>query len=391
MIRLATALVIAGSLAQVARAETQADIAKQENEDGKALMFQGNYKGATEKFRDAADRAPEAKYFFNLCSSVYAQGIFGEALTACNNADKLNPDDKLKDQLSKLEDKIKGDAAAQHIDLQPTGGGGGPTNVDPNAGSGAAPDPNANPDPNAGNGGTTSAGGGPVTTGGGGAQMQYAVGKPSTDIMAVAPPEHVYTWSLGFDIFGGGGRIGQAGVYGSAAGGARFRADYMLMPQYKVGVQGYLQIQHFNPGSMMLNANQLDIIDVGVAAYKHFCIAQSRLCVTPLAGVQLALMSPAGESDGEGSQVFNYAAAGARLEVALQYAIGRRLEHVISAQVGANLYTPVLSSPDDTSTGLGPASSIGLGTGGAAAYLGLGYTYRFDTPLGAGTPFVILE
>jgi len=393
MIRLATAIVIAGSLAHVARAETQAEIAKQENEDGKALMFQGNYKGATDKFRDAADRAPEAKYFFNLCSSVYAQGIFGEALTACNNADKLNPDDKLKDQLSKLEDKIKSDATAQHIDLQPTGGGGGPTNVDPNAGSGA-PDPNANPnpDPNAGNGGTTSAGGGPVTTGGGGAQMQYAVGRPSTDIMAVAPPEHNYTWTLGVDVFGGGGRIGQSGTYGTVSGGVRLRADYMLMPQYKVGVQGYLQIQHFNPGSMTTSAGQstLDVIDVGVAAYKHFCIAQSRLCLTPLAGIQLALMSPANESDGEGSQVFNYAAAGARLEVALQYALGRRLEHVIGLQVGANLYTPVLSSPQDGS-GLGPASSIGLDSGGAAVYVGLGYTFRFDTPLGMGTPFVILE
>jgi tetratricopeptide (TPR) repeat protein len=391
MIRLATAIVIAGSLAQVARAETQAEIAKQENEDGKALMFQGNYKGATEKFRDAADRAPEAKYFFNLCSSVYAQGIFGEALTACNNADKLNPDDKLKDQLSKLEDKIKGDAAAQHIDLQPTGGGGGPTNLDNPVGSGGAPDPNANPDPNAGNGGTTTAGGGPVTTGGGGAQMQYAVGKPSTDIMAIAPPEHNYTWTLGFDIFGGGGRIGQSGVYGNTSGRARVRAASLLMPQYKVGVQAYLQIQHFNPGSQMTGAGQntLDIFDVGVAAYKHFCIAQSRLCVTPLAGVQLALMSPANEMDGAGSQVFNYAAAGGRLEVALQYAIGRRLEHVIGVQAGVNVYTPVLSSPAD-GTGLGPASAIGLDAGGAAAYVGLGYTYRFDTPLG-GTPFVILE
>ena len=120
MTRLAVAFAVAGVLvAQVAYAETQAELAEKENEDGKALMFQGNFKGATEKFRDAADRAPEAKYFFNLCYSVYQQGIFGEALTACNNADKLNPDDTLKGKLSKLEDQIKTDAAAQHVDLQP--------------------------------------------------------------------------------------------------------------------------------------------------------------------------------------------------------------------------------------------------------------------------------
>jgi hypothetical protein len=33
---------------------------------------------------------------------------------------------------------------------------------------------------------------------------------------------------------------------------------------------------------------------------------------------------------------------------------------------------------------------IGLDRGGAYAYLGFGYTYRFDTPLGAA-PFVTLE
>jgi hypothetical protein len=396
MTRLAVAFALAGSLAaQVARAETQAEIAEKENEDGKALMFQGNYKGATEKFRDAADRAPEAKYFFNLCSSVYAQGIFGEAITACNNADKLNPDDTLKGKLAKLEEKIKGDAAAQHIDLQPTGGGGGPTNVDPNGGT-PPPDPNGNggtppPDPNAGNGGTTVGGGGPVTTGGGGAQMQYAVGRPSQDIMAMTAPEHNYTWTLGVDVFGGGGRIGQPNVYGSTSGGIRVKADYMLVPQLKVGGEGYVQIQHFGQGNASNDTTMatLDIIDVGVAIYKHFCVAQSRLCLTPLAGVQLALMSPANESDGEGSQVFNYAAVGGRLEVALQYALGRRLEHVISLGVGANLYSPVLSSPQD-GTGLGPASEIGLDAGGIAGYLSLGYTFRFDTPLGAG-PFITLE
>jgi tetratricopeptide (TPR) repeat protein len=399
------AFALAGTLAaQVALAETQAEIAEKENDDGRALMFQGNYKGATEKFRDAADRAPEAKYFFNLCSSVYAQGIFGEAITACNNADKLNPDDTLKGKLSKLEDKIKSDAAAQHIDLQPTGGGGGPTNVDPNAGTGTPP-PDGNggnngtppPDGNGGNngnggtGGTTVAGGGPVTAGAGGAQLQYAVGRPSQDIMAMTPPEHNYTWTLGVDFFGGGGRIGQPNFYGSSSVGIRVKADYMLIPQLKVGAEGYLQYQHFGQGN---NANDtamatLDIFDLGVAAYKHFCIAQSRLCLTPLAGVQLALMSPANESDGEGSQVFNYAAVGGRLEVALQYALGRRLEHVISIAAGANLYSPVLSSPTDGS-GLGTASEIGLDAGGVAGYLSLGYTFRFDTPLGSA-PFITLE
>ncbi|HEY1550212.1 MAG TPA: hypothetical protein VGG28_20430 [Kofleriaceae bacterium] len=394
------AFAVAGVLvAQVAYAETQAELAEKENEDGKALMFQGNYKGATEKFRDAADRAPEAKYFFNLCYSVYQQGVFGEALTACNNADKLSPDDALKGKLSKLEDQIKTDAAAQHVDLAPTGGGGGPTNLDnpvnppPNTGdTGNNPPPpntgetgNNPPPPNTGN-----TGGGPVSAGGG-AQMQYAVGRPTQNLMAITAPEHNYTWTLGVDFYGAGGQIGRSNVYGTAGGGFRVKADYLLLPQIKVGFQGYLQLTHFGQGSMDNNQGltTLDIFDVGVAAYKHFCIAQSRLCLTPLAGIQLSLMSPASETDGEGSQVFNYAAVGARLEVALNWALGRRLEHVLSLSVGANIYSPVLSSPADDS-GLGTAEMIGLDTAGVAGYVGIGYTYRFDTPLGMA-PFITLE
>jgi hypothetical protein len=140
--------------------------------------------------------------------------------------------------------------------------------------------------------------------------------------------------------------------------------------------------------SSQVAVTTLDIFDVGIAAYKHFCIAQSRLCLTPLAGVQLALMSPANETDGEGSQVFNYAAVGGRVEVALQYALGRRLEHVIGVGVGANLYSAVLSSPADG--GIGTPQAIGLDAGGAAGYLSIGYKFRFDTPLGAG-PFITLE
>jgi tetratricopeptide (TPR) repeat protein len=384
MNRLAVSFALAGSLvAQVARAESQAEIAEKENEDGKALMFQGNYKGATEKFRDAADRAPEAKYFFNLCYSVYQQGIFGEALTACNNADKLNPDDTLKGKISKLEDQIKTDAATQHVDLQPAGGGGGPTNE----GGGS-------PDPNNGGGGTTNegnptvGGGGPVSTGG--PPVQYAVGRPTQNLTTIAPPTHNYTWTLGVDFFGGGGRVGRDNVFGTSSGGVRLKADYMLVPQIKVGLQAYLQIQHFGQGTMGVGSalETLDVFDIGVAAYKHFC-GTSRLCLTPLAGIQLSLMSPADDMDGEGSQVFNYAAVGGRLEVALSYALGARLEHVLSLQVGANIYSPVLASPADGS-GLGTAGEVGLDTGGAAGYVGLGYTYRFDTPLGQA-PFITLE
>jgi len=371
MNRLAVGFVLASSIfATMARAETQAEIAAKEDDEGKVLIANGNYKDATEKFRSAADRAPEAKYYFHLCASVYQQGIFGQALTACNNADKLNPDDALKAKIAKLEDKIKSDAAAQHIDLNPTGvgGGGGPTNV----GSGGT-------DPN---GGTNVMGSGAPPP----PQPQYAVGRPTQNLLKAAPPEHSYTWTLGIDLYGGGGQVGQPNWYGASAGGFRIKGDYMLMPAQKLGAQIYLAETHFASGSDTLRiGDSLDIIDIGAAAYKHVC-AWGRLCLTPLAGAHLSLMSPANAMDGAGSQVFNYAAVGLRIEAALSYALGSRLEHVISVSLGLNAYSPVFSEPMDGLT----AAEQGLDKGGGVGYLGVGYTYRFNTPFGQA-PFVTLD
>ena len=53
--------------------------------------------------------------------------------------------------------------------------------------------------------------------------------------------------------------------------------------------------------------------------------------------------------------------------------------------VGVNAYSPVFSE-----SGFYAADMIELDKGGATAYAGLGYTYRFNTPLGA-SPFVTLE
>ncbi|MEO8840894.1 MAG: hypothetical protein ABI591_13155 [Kofleriaceae bacterium] len=368
-------MALAGSLyVSYAHAETQAEIAAKENEEGKDLMFAGNYKGASDKFRSAADRAPEAKYYFNLCTSLYQQGVFGAALTACNAGDNLSPDPKLKEKIAKTSDKIKSDAAGQHIDLAPTGtgGGGGPGDTPANGGTntmGSDQPPNT--------GGTT----GPTPL-----QPQYAVGRPTQNLIAASKPEHTYVWSLGVDLYGGGGRIGQSGAFGQSSGGVRIKGDYILNPALKLGLQGYLQFTHFGEGTdVAMTGNSLDIFDVGLAAYKHFCGTKA-LCLTPLLGVQLAFMSPANSTDSTGSQVFNYAAVGARAELALSYAFGMHYEHVVSLQAGVNVYSKVFSEPMDGTS----AAAFGLDAGGAAGYGGLGYTYRFDTPFGSA-PFVQLE
>ncbi|MBV8757893.1 MAG: hypothetical protein JO257_11470 [Deltaproteobacteria bacterium] len=369
-------------------AETQADIAARENDEGKQLMFQQKYADASAKFRDAAARTNEGKYYFNLCTSLYQEGKFGEAMTACNTADKNAPDDKLKEKVAKLREKIQTDAKAANVDVSGvgTGGGGGPTDL----GNPVGPDGgNGTPPPNGGNGTPPPNGGGPGP--GPGAPGMGAVAPPPQQALFIAKkPEHNYSWALGGEFFGGGGKIGQPDYYGSSAFGVRFHGDYLVKPASKIGVQGYLQITNFTAGSMQNpNVSTLDDFDLGVAGYKHICPIGGHLCFTPLVGVHLAFMSPAGMTDGAGSQVFNYTAAGGRLELALSYAFGSRFENVISAMVGANLYTKVFASPSDPSQGL-PADQIGLDAGGAIGYFGLGYTRRFDTPFGQ-TPFVTLE
>jgi hypothetical protein len=400
MSRITSCLVVAASLYATNARAGQAEIAAQLNEEGKNLMFGQKYAEASEKFAQAVARVPEPKYFFNLCMSRYQEGKFGDAITACESAQTNGADDTLKGKIGKLEDKIRDTAKQQGVTLTPTGGGASPGDtppVDPNAGGGTTT--------TTGDGTTTTTGGGTTTTGGGAVGTApapaFAVGRPpSQGLFMSGPPEHSYTWTLGIDLFVGGGKIGGTDMttntdyYGNAAGGFRIKSDYLLNAASKIGAQGYLQVTHLNANQVQMASTSavdtLDVIDLGVAAYKHFCQGSGRLCFTPLAGIQLALFSPAGSTDSEGSQAFNYSALGARVEAGLSYALGPRYEHVLSVQVGANLYTKPFASPSDCASTNSCADQIGLDAGGRFGYFGVGYTYRFNTPLGQA-PFVTLE
>lgn len=363
-----------GSLAEPALAQSQAEIAERLNEEGKELMYAEKYAEASAKFREAVARVAEPKYFFNLCTSRYQEGKFSEAVTACNAVEKNNPTPEQSAKAKKMLARIEEEAKAQGYELRPEGGGGGDTNLPPPGDPNAPPDPN-NPNPPP-----------PPPT------SDPVVGRPPAQgLFAAKSPDNKYTWTLGVDLFGGAGRIGSNRAYGTSTGGVRFKGDYLLDPNSRFGAQGYFQLSHYGQGEMdSALVDTLDIFDVGVAGYKHLCPRRApRLCLTPLAGVQLALMSPAGETDGYGSQVFNYAALGARVELGLQYGLGRRMEHVLGAQLGLNAYTRVFSGPQDTVSMLSIRDAH-LDKGGVAGYFGVGYTYRFDTPLGS-SPFITLE
>lgn len=378
----ATAIAVSTAVSgATAFAQSQAEIAEKLNQEGKELMYSNNYPEASKKFQEAVARVPEAKYFFNLCVSRANEGRLDEAITACNAVDLNNPSAELKGKKEKMVGKINDMAKSQGVELHPEGSGGG-------AGGGDIPsqpdrpNPNTNPNPN----GTHT----PPPTRTAMGPARYA--PPSQNLAYGAPPDNKYTWTLGVDLFGGGGRIGQPDIYGSVGGGFRLKSDYLFDSVRRLGVQGYLQYQHLGQGKDdNASALQLDIIDVGVAGYKHACLGSTpRLCVTPLLGVHLSLMSPEGDTDSfDGSQVFNYAGVGVRGELAFTYGFGRRYEHALSLMVGVNAYSPLLAGPSRESGNL-TIEQAGLDKAGAMAYLGLGYTYRFNTPLGS-SPFVTLE
>src|SRR5215468_7427288 len=142
----AAALVVVAA-AGSAYAQSQAQIAAQLNDEGKELMFANKFAEASAKFREAVARVPEAKYFFNLCTSLYQEGKFDEAMTACNAVEKNNPSGELHAKNDKLIGRIKEEAKSQNIELHPTGGGGGDPNVPPDPNT-PPPDPNTPPNTN---------------------------------------------------------------------------------------------------------------------------------------------------------------------------------------------------------------------------------------------------
>jgi len=361
-----------------AYAQTQAQLAEKLNEEGKELMFANKYGEASDKFLEAATRVNEPKYYFNLCTSRFQEGKFELAVTACNLVDKNNPSPELHDKNTKLLARIQDEAKTQNITLSSTGGGGGggEQNLPPEGG-----DPNQTPDPN---GGQTRVGAQPTRTG--------VVGRPPPALFMPQRPDHHYTWSLGVEGFGGGGQIGQSHAFGSAAGGLRLKADYIVSPRTRVGAELYMQFTQVGQGSMDFGFEQsLEIFDFGVALYKHWCLAAApRLCFTPLVGAHVSLMSPSGDANSmadDNTQLFNYAAVGGRAEANLSVALGLRYEHVLSIGAGVNVYSPVISSSSD---GSATPADLGLDAGGALGYLGIGYTYRFNTPIGARA-FITLE
>jgi hypothetical protein len=96
---------------------SQAAIAAKLNDDGSKLFLAKSFADASMKFRDAVARVPEPRYFFNLCLSLYQEGKFAEALTACDAGTRQNPPALLRAKLDKASNMIRGEANAQGVNI----------------------------------------------------------------------------------------------------------------------------------------------------------------------------------------------------------------------------------------------------------------------------------
>jgi len=99
--------------------QSQSEIAARLNDEGKTALLAGEYAKASGSFRSAVARVPEPSYFFNLCLSLYQEGKFGEALTACNAVENNEPPPALAQKTTKLVERIKDEAKRQRIRLEP--------------------------------------------------------------------------------------------------------------------------------------------------------------------------------------------------------------------------------------------------------------------------------
>jgi len=364
------ALVLLG-VARLAHADPRADQLAKEASDA-MFLDPPRYDVAIDKYRQAIVLSPEGRFYLNLCVAYYQIGEFGLALQSCDAVKTAGADATTMENTAKVTAKVEGkirELGKDPNDIRnpppPDTTGGGTTGT--------------------GGTGTGGGGGGDVTGGGGAAGGTGPVdtsqfrGAPQPSLYTAKPPTHDYTWSVGGELYGFGGQVGAADYYGSSGAGLRLHADYIVVPQRRIGVSGFLGFNGVGADENAASGENLTIIDIGAAAFAHLGCS-GRFCFTPLAGLMISGMQP--ESTGE--QVA-FTALGIRLEGGLSYALGTKFEHVVTAALGANIYSKSFGDYDGMT-----ADYYGLDTPGRTIYFGVGYTHRFDTPFGQA-PFITIR
>jgi len=225
------------------------------------------------------------------------------------------------------------------------------------------------------------------------AMTSVAVADESSGSLVARAPAALYTWSLDADMFTaygsiGGSRIGPSKAsYANVAAGVRVAASYLIAPAQGIGGQLYVQLTHDglepqmsldSAPPILLNV-PIDVLDVGVAAFKHWCWQDGRTCITPLVGASLAMMNPE-LGFGFGSTLrptpFGYVGLGGRAEARASWAVGAGTSNQLSVGIGADIYSGAFIA---SGSGATSAQMVGLDHGGALFYGTFGYVHRFGT------------
>lgn len=351
------AALLAGGATAARAQQTPQDKAEQLNQEGQALFKQQDFNGAAQKFREAILFSPEGRFYFNLCYTLNKAGQYRDAITACENVDKYQASNPLKEKARELLEALR-----EHVKN---------TNQDPNY---VPPDNTNNGGGNNGDGGNN--GGGADNGGGGNAPPPPAPGgvveKPA------APPLGHYKWAVGGELGGVRTSVGDSDLYARAAPQFRLHADFILSEAHHFGLQPYLQITPIGPNPDSTDDYNMSIVDLGGALYQHHRISD-RLWWHWLGGVHLSLINPDQTIGSDAIATF-----GGRAQGGISYLLGDRGQHVLTANVDFNLYLPGAGG----TSGLVPAD-YGLDSAGASFGINVGYTMRFDQPFGSAPVFTL--
>jgi tetratricopeptide (TPR) repeat protein len=330
------------------------------NEEGKSLYKNQEYPGAAQKFRQAIELSPEARYYFNLCATLEKLQDLDGALEACDSVYAHEPTDELKGKTGaraasiRAAQKKRADEQAKPVTppasppvASETGNAAYVPPATPSTGQ-AAPPPQGHNSP----------------------LKVYAFTDPLLD----------YRWSLGVELgvmTSGMGRTAEQ--FQDSGGTLKIHTSYYVWPEARLGVQGYLEVSVSRAVDMGTQEKvpQLSIVDLGGALYHHRKLS-SNLFVTPLAGLHLSGLQPYQDKN----DPLTFSTFGVKLEAAFSATLGDG-RHIVSLTPMLSYYFPA----SDTEQGF--ARDFGFDKGGTVMALTLGYTHRFKQ--GLSGPLIVLE
>jgi hypothetical protein len=338
----ASALVAALALAAPTRAHANPQRAEALNAEGRELFSAEDYAMAADRFREAIEHSPEARFYFNLCFTYYMLGQLDDALATCDEVQRPAADDDLiakRDHVLGLVHEDLEELASRQPDH------GDPTHAPGDGPHGQHPGHD------------------------GGAHRGTERRSPRFHEEPDIP--HDYNWSLGFQL-GGLRNLGLGdGNFQTGAGHVRLMADFILSPENRLGVQAYADFSRFElAANASPTANAITVIDLGAAVFRHIPILNN-MYFTPLAGAHFSIQQPDASDVGFGT-------VGARGDASLNFVFGGSDQHVLSlTPIALNLYLPAGGGQSGIS-----AADFGLNRASATYTVTMGYTLRFAEPFG---------